>query len=92
MRIYTESSASRTSRNRTRRLEFETMESRRLLAGLPGTMADEMTVVNVAEGESVAMPDFQLVDLNPASSRYNQTISPRDYLKEVSAWYFSHST
>ena len=92
MSIFSESSASRTLRNRTRRLGFESMESRRLFAGLPEMMAAEMNVANDAEGESVAMPDFQLVDLNPASSRYNQTISPRDYLEEVSAWYFSHAT
>jgi len=92
MSIFSESSASRTLRNRIRRLGFESMESRRLFAGLPEVMAAEMNVANDAEGESVAMPDFQLVDLNPASSRYNQTISPRDYLEEVSAWYFSHAT
>jgi hypothetical protein len=47
---------------------------------------------SMAEGESTSMPDFQLVDLNPESPRYQQSISPRDYLRQVSAWYFSHST
>lgn len=36
--------------------------------------------------------DFALLDVNPTSSTYNQTISPRDYLGEVSAWYFGHAT
>ena len=39
-----------------------------------------------------AMPDFALVDVNPTSARSGQTISPRDYLDQVSAWYFGHST
>ena len=38
------------------------------------------------------MPEFQLVDLNPGSSRAGQTISPRDYLEQVSGWYFIHAT
>lgn len=37
-------------------------------------------------------PDFLLVDVNTASSRYGQMVSPRDYLQEVSGWYFIHST
>lgn len=41
---------------------------------------------------SGAMPDFQLVDVNPASPTYAQSVSPRDYLQKVSAWYFGHAT
>ena len=37
------------------------------------------------------VPDFQLVDLNSTSSTYNQTISPRDYLGMVPAFYFTHA-
>ncbi len=46
------------------------------------------------EGENAAesVPDFALVDVNPTSSTYNQPVSPRDYLQEVSAWYFGHAT
>ena len=40
-------------------------------------------------GESpLAMTDFLLEDLNPTSARYGDSISPRDYLSEVSGWYF----
>jgi hypothetical protein len=38
------------------------------------------------------MPDFCLVDINPTSPRSGDSISPRDYLGEVSGWYFIHST
>jgi len=36
--------------------------------------------------------DFLLDDLNPHSPRAGDAISPRDYLGEVSGWYFIHST
>jgi len=38
------------------------------------------------------VPDFQLVDENPNSSTYTQSVSPRDYLQQVSGWYFIHAT
>lgn len=38
------------------------------------------------------VPDFSLVDVNPASRTAGQAVSPRDYLHRVSAWYFGHST
>jgi hypothetical protein len=46
----------------------------------------------MAEGEGSPMADFQLQDINPASARFGETVSPRDYLSQVSAWYFGHST
>ena len=39
-----------------------------------------------------ALPDFSVVDVNAESARYLQAVSPRDYLGQVSAWYFGHST
>jgi len=39
-----------------------------------------------------ALPDFAVTDANPNSARYGENVSPRDYLGEVSAWYFGHST
>ena len=39
-----------------------------------------------------AVPDFALTDVNPNSSRYQEIVSPRDYLGGISAWYFGHST
>lgn len=38
------------------------------------------------------MPDFQLVDDNANSPRFGDTISPREYLEQVSGWYFIHTT
>jgi hypothetical protein len=37
-------------------------------------------------------PDFGIADVNPNSATSGQTISPRDYVGKVSAWYFGHST
>ena len=37
------------------------------------------------------VPDFALVDLNPASPTEGHTISPRDYKKRISGWYFIHA-
>ena len=39
-----------------------------------------------------AVPDFSLIDVNETSPTYNQSVSPRDFMGEVSAWYFGHST
>ncbi len=33
-------------------------------------------------------PDFKLTDTNPNSVRYNSLVSPRDYLLQVSGYYF----
>ena len=34
------------------------------------------------------MANFSLDDLNPTSPRYGEVVSPRDYIEEVSGWYF----
>jgi len=39
-----------------------------------------------------ARPDFYLPDENSTSSTYGQPVSPRDYLRKVSGWYFGHAT
>ena len=39
-----------------------------------------------------ALLDFSITDVNPDSARYGDAVSPRDYLGQVSAWYFGHST
>lgn len=36
--------------------------------------------------------DFSVVDVNPSSARYQEAVSPRDYLGGISAWYFGRST
>lgn len=38
------------------------------------------------------VPDFALIDVNPTSATYDAEVSPRDYLAQVSAWYFGHAT
>ncbi len=38
------------------------------------------------------VPDFSLIDQNPASPTGGDPVSPRDYLTRVSGWYFGHST
>jgi hypothetical protein len=43
-----------------------------------------ITAVMAAEQE----PDFKLPDVNPNSSRGNSLVSPRDYLLQVSGYYF----
>ena len=60
-----------------RGLGFEKLEARQLLAG-------------AAAGEDVPRPDFSLEDVNSASSTYQQPVSPRDYLEQVSGWYFAN--
>ena len=39
-----------------------------------------------------AQPDFHLIDVNDTSGTFEQAVSPRDHLEEVSAWYFGHAT
>ena len=40
----------------------------------------------------LALPNFILNDVNPRSPTYTETLSPRDYLAQVSGWYFIQST
>jgi hypothetical protein len=45
-----------------------------------------------AEGEDAIAPDFAIVDLNSHSDTYEEAVSPRDYLQQVSGWYFTYAT
>ena len=65
-------------------IRSESLEARQLLAA--------SDAFSMAEGETEQVADFELLDVNPTSSTYNQTVSPRDYLGQVSAWYFGQST
>jgi hypothetical protein len=38
------------------------------------------------------VPDFIMQDWNPNSARYLESVSPRDYLGQVSCWYFTAAT
>lgn len=51
---------------------------------------DDAPQGNLHLGEVAA--DFAIRDVNPASARYDEPVSPRDYLGRVSAWYFGHAT
>ena len=42
--------------------------------------------------QRLQVADFTLVDLNVGSSRFDEEVSPRDYLERASGWYFVHST
>lgn len=42
--------------------------------------------------EDEPMADFTLVDVNPASATAGQSVSPRQSLHEISAWYFAWAT
>ncbi|MFV1965369.1 MAG: hypothetical protein ACC628_08095 [Pirellulaceae bacterium] len=64
---------------------FEPLETRRLLYGEDLTGSGE-----AANDELVA--DFSLTDLNPSSSTYQQALSPRDFLDQVSVWMFGWSS
>lgn len=39
-----------------------------------------------------AVADFLLPDINPSSPSLGQNISPRDYLQQISGWYFIKAT
>ena len=39
-----------------------------------------------------AVPDFQLLDVNPNSATFNTQVSPRDLLGQAGALYFVRST
>ena len=42
--------------------------------------------------EPQVVPDFLLADVNPTSDTYNNEVSPRDALGQISAWYFASGT
>lgn len=65
---------------------IESLEARRVLAGAA------LPMLAGGEGEGTAMPDFALVDRNSTSPTYEQPVSPRDYLEQVSAWYFGEAS
>ncbi|MCA9638224.1 MAG: hypothetical protein KC420_19480 [Myxococcales bacterium] len=54
------------------------------------TSATEGTSSTGTTGEPA--PDFSIPDINPASPRYGDQVSPRDYLERASGWVFLHST
>ena len=62
-----------------------------LALGLAACNKDDTTTPTVTlPGDAV--PDFALTDANSTSTTFGQPVSPRDYLQQVSAWYFGHAT
>ena len=45
-----------------------------------------------AGSNPLVMPDFSLVDQNPASATYGQAVSPRAHEGAITGWYFSHTS
>ena len=61
---------------RSRKLAVIPLEKRLMLAGDMGA----------------PLPDFELIDVNESSSTYDQSVSPRDLLGQVTGWYFGYAT
>jgi hypothetical protein len=76
----------------------------RYLAAAAGALLLACTVLCTGcggcEGDSAAIDpalgaqvlDFALVDVNPNSATHLASVSPRDYVGRISAWYFGHAT
>jgi hypothetical protein len=56
-----------------------------------GCKDDPPSSPSIQPGDT-AVSDFSVRDVNPNSPRYEEMVSPRDYLGRVSAWYFGHAT
>jgi len=65
-----------------------------LIAFLGGAVGcdDESPATPSGSSLGTEASDFAVRDVNPDSPRYDEFVSPRDYLGQVSAWYFGHST
>jgi len=57
-----------------------------------GVVEGDAGVAVVTVGETPVQPDFALPDINETSPSFGTEVSPRDYLKKVSGWYFGHAT
>ena len=88
------------SRRSTRRFPtFEQVELRIQFDAAAGDGCDQVCTVDDPGGtnggattpSASALPDFTLTDVNSASLRAGQGVSPRDYLQQLSVWYFGHA-
>jgi hypothetical protein len=73
---------------------IEQLESRVLMHA--GPLASDVSggAPHMAQGEAgdSQVADFHLLDVNESSATFNQRVSPRDYLGQVTGWYFGHAT
>lgn len=81
--------AARPARVRQRNLRLEQLEAR---LALDGSGLPPVYPAGGAEGEGDPLVNFALIDGNSASATYNQAVSPRDYLGQISVWMFGYST
>lgn len=77
---------------RRRQLDLQSLEARQLMAADVIPTESIVALVDKAEGEVAPMADFSLVDVNPNSTTYNDRVSPRQFIGQMSAWYFGHAT
>ena len=47
-----------------------------------------LSAATMLVAQTQPVPDFQLQDVNPRSPRYPSDVSPRDYMLQVSGYYF----
>ena len=73
------------SRSYLRKQGLETLEPRMLLSV-------NSVIGGEGEGNAQQVADFALIDANPTSATFDQPVSPRDYLGQVTGWYFGHAT
>ncbi len=71
---------------RVSRLLLESLEPRRMLHGDDSAHEGGTTI------DAEAAPEFLLTDVNPTSSTYQQLVSPRDFVGQVSGWYFGQAS
>jgi hypothetical protein len=65
------------------------------IIALPVGCSDDDSGKSILEPNTLpenAAPDFSILDINPDSPRYDEMVSPRDYVGQISAYYFGHAT
>lgn len=55
-------------------------------------LAAALGLAACGESDLARVPDFQLLDVNPNSSTFGESVSPRAHLGHVTAWYFGSAT
>jgi hypothetical protein len=62
------------------------------VAGMRRAMASLGVIFGLVTGWAAEqVPDFQLTDVNANSVRRNSPVSPRDYLLQVTGYYFANA-
>ena len=51
-----------------------------------------LLITGLHRGFSAPVFDFSLKDVNPQSVRADSSVSPRDYILQVSGYYFGHAS